>query len=131
MLTTQFPSDERVVLAWSLIACKHIRIDMAGQTINVNSEDPQAKVKLVVQKSPQPGQLIVQLSAYKGASQQTVSQTSLTVGGVPAGKDGKPLPLAQVVTPQVTNSQDLQPGEQVVLAKGAGAFPSLTVEVGG
>ncbi len=129
MMTTQFASDDRLVLAWSLMGCKHVRIDMAGQTVNVNSDDPQAKVKITVQKAPAPDQMIVRLAAYKGASQQVVSDTSLTVGGVPTGKDGKPLPFAQIMTPQITTNQPLQPGEQVMLAKGTGAFPSLSVEV--
>jgi len=131
IMTTQFPGSDRLVLAWSLTGCKHVRVDFAGQTVNLNSNDEQEKVKVVVMKAPQPDQLVVQLSVSQGRNEKSVSDTTINVGGAPKGSDGKPLPFGSVLVPQITKTQALTPGEQVVLAKGAGAFPSLTVEVGG
>ena len=132
MLTTQFPTDDHLVLTWSLIGYKNVRLDMAGQTMNVTVPSKQLKVKLDLKKDPSVNQVNVLLETQEGTtSNGSLGQNRINVGDIPKAADGKPMTIGSLMTPAVTKAVALTPGEQVTLAKGAGAFPNLTVEVGG
>lgn len=131
ILSTNYPTDGRLILVWGLSGCKHVRLELGGQSLNLNAPDGQIKIKLDLTKDPKADQIKVKIETTQGKVSPNKAVNTVNVGGIPQGSDGKPLKIGSLMTPVVNSSQDITPGQTVLLAKGTGAFPSLTVEVGG
>lgn len=108
-----------------------MRLELGGQSLNLNAPDGQIKIKLDLTKDPKADQIKVKIETTQGKVSPNKAVNTVNVGGIPQGSDGKPLKIGSLMTPVVNSSQDITPGQTVLLAKGTGAFPSLTVEVGG
>jgi hypothetical protein len=124
MMTTNFPNGDRAILVWSFLSVKHIGVSFAGHNMDLATDNGQVTVKLDIKKGAQPDQVSVDVVTTQGTGEPVT--TSLSVMGIPTGSDGKPLSVGSIMTPAITKEQTLKPKETVVVAKGAGAFPSLT-----